>query len=112
MLRSARLLIVLLPLVALLASGSALARASNGPHHCEGMVAGMTMDDCLHGDANGGGEPQGCPPAVCVAAALFVVPQSSNFFLVTTSIVSSLPPRDDADLGGLSGPPELRPPIA
>ena len=112
MLRVARLLMLLLPLLALLATGNGFARTGKGPHHCEGMAAGMTMDDCLHGDANGGGEPHGCVPAVCVGAALFLVPQSSSVFLVAPLIVSSVLPRDEGDLGGLSGPPELRPPIA
>jgi len=47
MLRWVRLVIVALPLLALLASGTGFARVGKGPHKCEGMVAGMTMDDCV-----------------------------------------------------------------
>ena len=97
MVRSARLLIVVCAALAVLAGGcdGVWAGKAAHMHHCEGMVAGMTMDDCLHGDANGGGEPHGCPPAVCGGAALFLVPQSSNVFFIATSIVSSVLPRDE-----------------
>jgi hypothetical protein len=115
MLRFARLLVIVCAALAILAGGSSAGWAGKSDHthhHCDGMAAGMAMDDCLHGDPNRGDDLHGCPPAVCVATTLFVVPQSSNVIFITTSIMSPPLPTDEAGFGGPSGPPELRPPIA
>ena len=109
MLRLARLLMLLLPLLALLAAGNGFARTGNGLHNCEGMVAGMTMDDCMRGQR--GSAPE-CPPSNCLAPQSFLPPESNLLPKIVIQLTTARLPHNEADLSGLSWRPDLRPPIA
>jgi hypothetical protein len=108
MLRLVRVLILLLPVVALLAAGNSFARTGKGPHKCEGMVAGLNMDDCMR---DGSGAAPDCPPGDCLSPQIFLLPTNNFLPNLIIRIVAAPTPRNEARLGGLSGPPDLRPPI-
>ncbi len=111
MLRWARPLIVVLTVLALLAGGTSGAWAGKAAHECDGMTASMVMEDCMRGGGDGGAMP-GCPPLTCVSAQIFLPPAGNFVSPIVIQFVSASLPRDDLDLDGLSGPPNLRPPIA
>jgi hypothetical protein len=112
MFRWARPFIVILAMLAVVAAGVGGAVAAKASHNCEGMPAGMVMDDCPGGDADNGAMMSGCAALIC-ASAQMVVPPLDVFFSpkIITTFAQPLP-RNDIEHSGLRGPPDLRPPIA
>ena len=108
MLRWVRLLISVLALVAALASGVSGAFAAKVGHSC----AEMSMDDCPDGHCDDGAALPSCAQFVC-GPSQTTLPLHLTFVspMVVTLVAPSLP-REDLLLGGVSGPPDLRPPIA
>ncbi|MGC1861009.1 MAG: hypothetical protein WA733_07760 [Methylocystis sp.] len=107
-----RAVTVFLVLLALFAGGTGGAWAGKATHKCERMAAGMVMDDCMQGHGDEGGVIPSCPPMACVSAQIFLLSQDNFLTPIVIRLVSASLPSDEPDLGGLSGPPDLRPPIA
>jgi hypothetical protein len=107
MLRWVRLLISVLVVVAALAGGTGGAFAVKVGHSC----AEMSMDDCPDSRCDEGSAFPSCAQFVC-GQSQTTLPFYQTFLspMVVTLVAPSLP-RDDLLLGGLSGPPDLRPPI-
>jgi hypothetical protein len=104
--------IVLLALLAVLTSGMSGAWRSKATHQCDGMVGMMNMDDCLesmNGDRAGGLD---CATLTCGLTQTILPPHETVITSIIATCASPLTPRDDRERCGLSGPPDLRPPIA
>jgi hypothetical protein len=108
MLRWARLLISVLALVSALAGGAGGAFAVTGSHPC----IEMGMDDCPDGHGHDNSALPGCAQFVC-GQCQTTLPLHETFLspMVLRLVAQSLP-RNDLPLSALSGPPDLRPPIA
>ncbi|MGJ0395050.1 MAG: hypothetical protein ACR65U_02310 [Methylocystis sp.] len=113
MFRWAHPFIVIFALLAGLANGMTGALASNAVHQCDGMVVGMmNMDDCLesmNGDRAGALD---CATLTCGLTQTILPPHETVITSTIATCASPLTPRDDHKRCGLSGPPDLRPPIA
>jgi hypothetical protein len=104
-LRWLRLLVSALIVVSAL-TGAAAGFAAPGAHSCAGMTA---TDDCPdHSDR--GAIPRRCDSLVCGVVQL--APTSSQEPMTAAEVDLALLPCDDAIQSGLSGPPDLRPPIS
>ncbi len=114
MFRWAHPFIVIFVLLAALANGMAGALASNAVRHCDGMV-GMTemdMDDCLEGMNDDRAGALDCAALTCGLTQTILPPHEIVITSIIATCASPLTPRDDHERCGLSGPPDLRPPIA
>lgn len=112
--RWARSFIVLLALLAVSTSGMSGAWASKATHQCGGTVGmmNMNMDDCLesmNGDRAGALD---CATLTCGLTQSILPPHEAVITSIIATCASPLTPRDDHERCGLSGPPDLRPPIA
>ncbi|MGJ0504474.1 MAG: hypothetical protein ACR65X_12200 [Methylocystis sp.] len=110
MLRWFRPLIVVLAVLAVLASGTSRALADR-IDKCDDMTVDMVVDDCMMGDSDQHGTVPGCPPLACIPTHIIQPPQGNFISPVVIQLISMFPPRDDLERRGLSGPPDLRPPI-
>jgi hypothetical protein len=106
--------VVLFALFAALANGTFGALASNAARHCDEMV-GMTtvdMDDCRKGMTGENADPMDCAALNCGLTQTILPPAG---IIVSSTIVTFSPrlrPGDELEPRGLSGSPDLRPPIA
>lgn len=110
--RWARPFIVLLALLVVLTSGMSGAWRSKAAHQCDGMVGIMNMDDCLEnmdGDRAGALD---CATLTCGLTQPILPAHETIITSIIATCASPLTPRDDRERCGLSGPPDLRPPIA
>lgn len=110
--RWAQSFIVLLALLAILASGIGGVWASKATSHCDGMVGMMNMDDCPEGMKDEGADAPDCAALNCGLTQTILPPHAAVIFSTIATSASPLTPRDDHERCGLSGPPELQPPIA
>lgn len=108
MLRWVRLLISILALVAALASGAGGAFAARGGHSC----AEMSMGDCPDSHGCDDAALQGCAQFVCGQCQTTLPLHEAFLSPVALRPMAPSLPRDDLPLSALSGPPDLRPPIA
>lgn len=110
MLRLLRTMLPLLALASLLLGGAATARER---HSCEGMTATASMQDCHKSD--GGHASQAaddCAALFCAQMQAAPAPLEVESSLPRPLVCASFAPPSDADLAGLTAPPDLRPPIA
>jgi hypothetical protein len=113
MVRWARPLVALLALLAFSAGGINGVWAGKPAHMCDGMGAEMVMDDSMSmsGEVNDDGTAPGCPALACASTQIFLPSQPSFALPIVIQLVSSSRPHDDLERSGLTGPPDLRPPI-
>lgn len=94
-------------MAAVMAAGNGGFAAGKSTHTCDEMAAGMTMDNCPDGAAD---VMTGC--AVFLCGAQIVPPTIATFFVPIMQTRTFAPPlHDDLVMCGLSGRPDLRPPI-
>lgn len=110
MVRWLRVLLAALALASVFLSGAGGASAVEAGHSCDGMSLGANMEDC-HGSTSDAATSPDCAAVVCGQAT--VLPPYETFLArMIVAAAAPLAPRDDRDRGGLSGSPDLRPPIA
>jgi len=112
MLRLLRLLRTLLPLLALASLLVGGAPAARDHHSCEGMSA-ASMEDCH----NSGGDhasqaADDCGALFCAQMQAAAGPLETTSHRPRRPVSAPLATPSDADLAGLTGAPDLRPPIA
>lgn len=112
--RWAQSFIVLLALLAVSTSGMSGAWGSKAAHRCDGMVGimNMNMDDCLESMNVDRAGALDCATLVCGLTQTILPPHEIVITSIIATCASPLTPRDDHERCGLSGPPDLRPPIA
>lgn len=111
--RWAQSFVVLLTLLVVLTSGLSGAWGSKA-HQCDGMVGimNMNMDDCLESMNDDDAGALGCATLTCGLTQTILPPHETVITSIIATCASLLTPRDDHERCGLSGPPDLRPPIA
>lgn len=113
MLRWFRIVLSALALAAFAVPGAGGAVAAMAGHSCESMSAvGDEAHDCAPGQDDRGAALPRCAEFACGLAQPLPPPAAPLLSRVAQPIAAPALLRESPELGGLSGPPELRPPIA